>query len=193
MASDYNCLVGLSNSRQNRHTKGSVCKFWYDVKVRPKIYFAVWAKILYFYMEEEHPPAIDPRYLLQVKPVMTTEDRSEFVQTRCPGQIIVYLKGLAMLRYGTLVRMHDDMLRKFLMSQPWAADPPLSWRTPRSAQTNAGREAPAQTGWKTFNMQMSPDLKQVIAEKCDELEISMSTFCYTAIYWWCKYIFPPQK
>ena len=118
--------------------------------------------------------------------------RSDFIQTRCPAQIIAYLKGLAMLRYGKLLALHDDMLRKFLDSRPWAAEPPLNWRTPKSPQAIAGGDGPSQTGWKTFNIQVSPELKVEIEERCAELEVSMSTFCYTAIYWWCKYIMPPR-
>ncbi|MDR5791718.1 hypothetical protein P9281_34795 [Caballeronia sp. LP003] len=122
---------------------------------------------------------------------MTQLEKSDFVQTRCPAQIIVYLKSLAMLKYGTLLKMHDDMLRKFIASAPWEKNPPLNWRKPRAAQTVAG-ESVSQTGWKTFNVQVSSDLKAEVMQRSEELGVSASSFVYTAIYWWVAYIWPPK-
>jgi hypothetical protein len=119
-------------------------------------------------------------------------EKSDFVQTRCPAQIIVYMKSLAMLKYGTLLQMHEDMLQKFIKSEPWAASPPLNWRKPRSAQTTGG-EGVAQTGWKTFNVQLSAALKDEVTRRSSELGVSASSFVYTAIYWWVAYIWPPSK
>ncbi|MFX1767973.1 hypothetical protein PWP93_36500 [Paraburkholderia sp. A1RI-2L] len=122
---------------------------------------------------------------------MTQTEKSDFVQTRCPAQIITYLKSLAMLKYGTLLQMHDDLLKKFIASEPWAKTPPLNWRKPRAAQTTSG-EAISQTGWKTFNVQVSPAMKEQIMRLSSELDVSASSFVYTAIYWWVAYIYPPK-
>ncbi|WP_434716381.1 hypothetical protein [Paraburkholderia sp. A3RO-2L] len=122
---------------------------------------------------------------------MTQIEKSDFVQTRCPAQIITYLKSLAMLKYGTLLQMHDDLLKKFIASEPWAKTPPLNWRKPRAAQTTSG-DAISQTGWKTFNVQVSPAMKEQIMQLSSELEVSASSFVYTAIYWWVAYIYPPK-
>lgn len=122
---------------------------------------------------------------------MTQTEKSDFVQTRCPAQIITYLKSLAMLKYGTLLLMHDDMLKKFIASEPWAKNPPLNWRKPRAAHTTSGN-AVAQTGWKTFNVQVSAELKEEITRRASELDVSASSFVYTAIYWWVAYIWPPK-
>lgn len=119
------------------------------------------------------------------------EQRSDFLQTRCPAQIITYQKTLAVLKYGKLMTLHQDMLRSFIDSRPWAAEPPLHWRTPKAPQAVIDGEV-SQTGWKTFNVQVTPELKAEIEELSDRLEVSMSTFCYTAIYWWVKYIMPPK-
>jgi hypothetical protein len=118
-------------------------------------------------------------------------EKSDFVQTRCPAQIIVYMKSLAMLKYGTLLQMHEDMLLKFIKSEPWAASPPLNWRKPRSAQTT-GSDGVAQTGWKTFNVQLSAALKDEVTRRSSDLGVSASSFVYTAIYWWVAYIWPPK-
>lgn len=122
---------------------------------------------------------------------MTQTEKSDFVQTRCPAQIITYLKSLAMLKYGTLLQMHDDLLKKFIASEPWAKNPPLNWRKPRAAQTTSG-DAISQTGWKTFNVQVSPAMKEQIMQLSGELGVSASSFVYTALYWWVAYIYPPK-
>ena len=119
------------------------------------------------------------------------EQRSDFIQTRCPAQIITYQKTLAMLRYGKLMTLHQEMLRMFIDSRPWAAEPPLHWRTPHAPQAMVGGEL-SQTGWKTFNVHVTPELKATVQQLADSLEVSMSTFCYTAIYWWVKYVMPPK-
>ena len=122
---------------------------------------------------------------------MTQTEKSDFVQTRCPAQIITYLKSLAMLKYGTLLQMHDDMLKKFIASEPWAKSPPLNWRRPRAAQLTNG-DAVSQTGWKTFNVQVSAGMKEEIMRRSGEQGVSASSFVYTAIYWWVAYIWPPK-
>ena len=35
------------------------------------------------------------------------------IQTRCPVEIIRYMKGLAMLKYGKLMVMNEEMLKQF--------------------------------------------------------------------------------
>ncbi|WP_205182832.1 hypothetical protein [Burkholderia sp. LMG 13014] len=120
------------------------------------------------------------------------EQRSDFIQTRCPAQIITYQKTLAVLRYGKLMTLHQEMLRQFIDSRPWAAEPPLHWRIPSAPQAMV-EGLKTQTGWKTFNVHVTPHLKEEVENLCGVLGVSMSTFCYTAIYWWVKYIMPPKS
>lgn len=48
-------------------------------------------------------------------------------------------------------------------------------------------------GWNTFNLQVSDELKEQVERLCAELDVSMSVFCYTAIFWWVKYMYPPTN
>jgi hypothetical protein len=106
------------------------------------------------------------------------------IQTRAPVEIIRYLKGLAMLKYGKLLVMNEEMVKQFIMYQPWAAERPLNWRHPKSRD---------EKGWDTFNLQMSHELKEEVRRLCITLDVSMSVFAYTVIFWWVAYMNPPSQ
>lgn len=131
------------------------------------------------------PPAAPP-FTSTLKHMQQSLGESPLViiQTRCPVEIIRYLKGLAMLKYGKLMVMNEEMLRQFIMYQPWAASSPLTWRRPKPRTV---------LGWNTFNLQVSNALKDQVERLCTELDVSMSVFCYTAIFWWVKYMYPPTN
>ena len=112
------------------------------------------------------------------------------VPTRCPSQIYTYLKGISPFLYGSLTEMFEDMMTRFLKERPW--DHGLHWRRPKTSTTFAGGEQ-GRTGWEQINMQLPPKLADEVSKRSDECGVSNAAFCYTAIFWWVQYIYPPEK
>lgn len=112
------------------------------------------------------------------------------VPTRCPAQIYTYLKGISPFLYGSLTEMFEDMMTRFLAEKPWEHG--LHWRKPRTATTFAGGEQ-GRTGWEQVNMQLPPKIADAVAKSAGECGVSNAAFCYTAIFWWVQYIYPPEK
>lgn len=124
-------------------------------------------------------------------------------QTSVPNWLMTYLHQLADVHYGRkLNKMHVHMLESFLVYQPWKAHPPLDWRIAKSHRTRAA-------GWVPMNMILPTELvdrMKHIIEGINEGEsarilggesstlpravLSLRTFMYTAIYWWCTAVFP---
>ena len=114
------------------------------------------------------------------------------MQTVLPGHIQTYLRQLAIVHYGSLQFVYEDMVRKFLVVQPWAAKPPLAWR-----------EAPVRNdaGCAVANVTLTAELARQVDEILEDINaaahpghgrygITRKTFLYTAIYWWVTYIYP---
>jgi len=112
------------------------------------------------------------------------------VPTRCPAQIYTYLKGIAPFLYGSLTEMFEDMMTRFTNERPWEHG--LHWRKPKTATTFAGGEQ-GRTGWEQVNMQLPPTLADLVTKTSNECGVSNAAFCYTAIFWWVQYIYPPEK
>jgi hypothetical protein len=112
------------------------------------------------------------------------------VPTRCPAQIYTYLKGISPFLYGSLTEMFEDMMTKFMLERPWEHG--LHWRKPKTATTFANGET-GKTGWEQVNMQLPPSLAEQVTKTATECGISNAAFCYTAIFWWVQYIYPPEK
>lgn len=112
------------------------------------------------------------------------------VPTRCPAQIYTYLKGIAPFLYGSLTEMFEDMMTRFVAERPWEHG--LHWRKPKTATTIANGEQ-GRTGWEQVNMQLPPKLAKSVTTASTECGVSNAAFCYTAIFWWVQYIYPPEK
>jgi hypothetical protein len=114
------------------------------------------------------------------------------MQTVLPGHVQTYLRQLAIVHYGSLQHVYEDMVIKFIKVQPWAAKPPLDWR-----------EAPMRTsaGCTVANVTLSTGLAEMVDQTLEDINtvqypgherygITRKTFLYTAIYWWVTYIYP---
>ncbi|MEB0137679.1 MULTISPECIES: hypothetical protein [unclassified Undibacterium] len=112
------------------------------------------------------------------------------VPTRCPTQIYTYLKGITPFLYPSLTVMFESMMRRFLDERPWEHG--LHWRKPKTSMSFAGG-ATGKTGWEQVNIQLPQELALALALTADSCSISNAAFCYTAIFWWVQYIYPPAK
>lgn len=81
-------------------------------------------------------------------------------------------------------------MRRFLAEEPW--DHGLHWRKPKTAMTFAGGVT-GRTGWEQVNMQLPYDLAEEVESVARTCGVSRAAFCYTAIFWWVQYIYPPAK
>ncbi|MBN3815190.1 hypothetical protein G3N57_00580 [Paraburkholderia sp. Se-20369] len=114
----------------------------------------------------------------------------EAVPTRCPSHIYTYLRGITPFLYPSLTAMFEDMISRFLNEQPWEHG--LHWRKPKTAMTYAKGMAGA-TGWSQVNIQLPPELKERVTNVASVCGVSNACLCYTAIFWWVQYIYPPAK
>lgn len=114
----------------------------------------------------------------------------EAVPTRCPAHIYTYLKGITPFLYPSLTAMFEDMIGRFLNEQPWEHG--LHWRKPKTAMTYANGTT-GTTGWSQVNIQLTPELKDRVTNTADMCGVSNACLCYTAIFWWVQFIYPPSK
>lgn len=120
----------------------------------------------------------------------TRFEKMQLLVTRCPEPIYTYLRGLSPFLGPSLTKMFQDMLERFLEEEPWNHG--LLWRKPKTAVTFAGGES-GRTGWEQINIQATPDLAKKVAQKAILCGVSKACFCYTAMFWWVQYIYPPNK
>ncbi|MDP3008235.1 MAG: hypothetical protein Q8N30_04090 [Methylococcales bacterium] len=113
----------------------------------------------------------------------------DVIQTRIPEPMYKYCKVIQSMKYSSLTEMFDDMLARFDNERPWDAG--LLWRRPKSAMTYQASDS-SRTGWKQINLNLTKERKEKIVTTCKTLDISMSTYSYTAIYWWIQYVYPQK-
>lgn len=126
-------------------------------------------------------------------------------QTSVPDWLMTYCRQLADVYHGRrLNRMYEFMLEGFLKVEPWKADPPLLWRQARvHGYTGVSQSRGRNPGWVAMNMILPVDLANRIRVTIDtiningplmadesEKEVSLRTFLYTAVYWWCTFVHP---
>jgi hypothetical protein len=112
------------------------------------------------------------------------------VPTRCPSEIYRYLKGLSPFLGPSLTNMFEEMMTRFIDERPW--DHGLLWRKPKTAMTFAGGKA-GRTGWEQVNIQLEEALAEKVRLTALACNQSRACFCYTAMFWWVQYIYPPNK
>lgn len=128
---------------------------------------------------------------------------TEFVpaQTSVPDWLMTYCRQLADVHYQRkLNRMYVHMLQTFLAYKPWEATPPFPWRVARIHGSSGLRSRKgADPGWVPMNMVLPVALADEIRHAIEfmnlnsvdlERTLSMRTFLYTAVSWWCTGVYP---
>jgi hypothetical protein len=123
-------------------------------------------------------------------------------QTSVPDWMMIHCHqiSLADAKYRRkLNNMYLDMLEGFLNMKPYKANPPLPWYTSRMHAYRSGtfREN-ADYGWIPMNMRLPTELIDKIKQEIEyinlsqveERKLSLRTFLYTAVVWWCSWIHP---
>ena len=126
-------------------------------------------------------------------------------QTSVPDWLMTYCRQLADVHYQRkLNRMYVHMLQGFLKFEPWNAKPPFPWRKAQihaQAAGSMGIRRGTDPGWVPMNMVLPLALHDQIKHKIDHLNLhrsekekvlSMRTFLYTAVCWWCTSVYPYQ-
>jgi len=121
-------------------------------------------------------------------------------QTSVPDWLMTYCRQLADVHYGRkLNRMYVHMLQSFLAYEPWKAEPPFGWRVARVHRSSRGLRKGTDLGWVPMNMSLPTPLYnqakhviEVINVNNGELErdLSLRTFLYTVVVWWCSVVYP---
>lgn len=122
-------------------------------------------------------------------------------QTSVPDWLITYCRQLADVHHGRrLNRMYEVMLEGFLRVEPWKANPPLKWRMARIHGSSGLRPRKGvNVGWVPMNMVLPVNLAERIRVAIEvintnntsgERDISLRTFLFTAVYWWCTFVYP---
>jgi hypothetical protein len=123
-------------------------------------------------------------------------------QTSVPDWLMTYCRQLAEVHYSRkLNRMYVHMLECFLAHRPWEAKPPFGWkvaRVHRSSVVNARKGT--DLGWAPMNMMLPQKLNDQIKSTIaainnsigydEEKTLSLRTFLYTAVCWWCVFVYP---
>lgn len=120
----------------------------------------------------------------------TRHEKLQPISTRCPAPVLIYLKGITPFRYPSMTAMFADMLARFSAEKPWQHG--LLWRKPKTAVSLAGKKVGA-TGWEQLNISLIPEQAEEVAAMADKCGVSKACYCYTAIFWWVTYVFPPAS
>ena len=128
---------------------------------------------------------------------------TEFVpaQTSVPDWLMTYCRQIADVHYARkLNRMYVHMLQGFLVYEPWKANPPFHWRVARIHRSSGMHPRKgADLGWAPMNMTIPIPLYDQIKNVIEiinindtslERQLSMRTFLYTVVCWWCTTVYP---
>lgn len=122
-------------------------------------------------------------------------------QTSVPDWVMTYCRQLSDVHYKRkLNQMYEHMLESFLAYEPWKANPPFEWRVARvhSPLRTENRKG-VDLGWVAMNMSVPQPLFERIKGQLDAINandptltkaVSMRTFLYTVVCWWCTIVFP---
>ena len=124
-------------------------------------------------------------------------------QTSVPDWLMTYCRQLADVHYGRkLNRMYAHMLQGFLAYKPYKANPPFAWRVAKIHGSSGLRTRKgADLGWVPMNMVLPVELAEQIKQVMEienmnatdgEKMLSLRTFLYTAVCWWCTSVYPYQ-
>jgi hypothetical protein len=112
------------------------------------------------------------------------------VATRLPVKMHLYTKALAFALGKTLKSMYQDCAEQFLREAPWKYG--LRWR-PNQDQTFGilDRGSKTVTGWMQANVRVRYETAMRLEALAAKEKISVSSLCYTMLYWWAWYQYPP--
>ena len=121
----------------------------------------------------------------------------QVVHARIPCTLMDYLKVLAVLPladraapYRNLTSMYKDVFAKFLAEKPYEIGFP--WRSSTGAAVE--RDFEGKPTWEQVNIDLPEDLALGVKAFCDSEAnaegVSISTYCYTALYWWATVVYP---
>lgn len=91
------------------------------------------------------------------------------------------------------------MLEGFLNIKPYKTKPPLPWFISKMHAYRVGTFRPnADYGWVPMNMRLPTELIDKIKQEIEyinlsqieEKKLSLRTFLYTAVVWWCSWVYP---
>lgn len=138
----------------------------------------------------ERKPVVKSEAGARIGRPKTRHEKLKPISTRCPAAVYTYLKGITPFQYPSLTEMFADMLKRFINEKPWEHG--LHWRKPKTALSFAGNKV-GSTGWEQLNISLTPTQAEEIEQKAEECGVSKACFCYTAIFWWVTYVYPPAK
>jgi hypothetical protein len=112
------------------------------------------------------------------------------VTTRLPVKLHLYTKALAFALGKTLKSMYQDCAEQFLREAPWKYG--LRWR-PNQDQTFGflDRDSKGVTGWTKVNVCVRYETALRLEALAAKERISVSSLCYTMLYWWAWHQYPP--
>ena len=128
-------------------------------------------------------------------------DNFQPAQTSVPDWVMTYCRQLADVYYGRkLNRMYVHMLQSFIAYAPYKAEPPFPWRMAKiHGSTGRKPRKGADLSWVPMNMVLPEELaKQIrlvidienVNAPDDAKILSLRTFLYTAVCWWCSAVYP---
>jgi hypothetical protein len=112
------------------------------------------------------------------------------VPTRLPVKLHLYTKALAFALGKTLKSIYQDCAEQFLREEPWKYG--LRWR-PNQDRTSGllDRGDKTVTGWMQANVRLRHETALRLEALAANEKIGVSSLCYTMLYWWAWYQYPP--
>ena len=118
---------------------------------------------------------------------------NENVQTRIPVSVRKYLKLLANVRNQSLAAMCNDMMRAFLEERPWQTHADFEFLKPKVKRTlKRGGADEEDLNWVLINFQLKYDVAMTVKATAENVGVSLSSFVFTAVYWWIREKNPPK-
>jgi hypothetical protein len=111
------------------------------------------------------------------------------IVTRCQNYLFTYLKGISPFLGPTLGSMFEMMFERFITEKPWEHG--LPWKKPKIVMSQTDDRE--RNDWQQVNINLSPDLAEKVKNVASLCGVSKASFCYTGMYWWAQYIYPPNK
>lgn len=122
------------------------------------------------------------------------EKQPAFLQGRVPEAMHEYLRLLAVRKFSNLNKMYEKMFESFAELKPWEMG--LVWRKPQAVKSVTDGIAKG-TGWIQINIQITTELHEKVKEQAEAIKathgVTLASYVYTALYWWCVYVYPPVK
>lgn len=106
--------------------------------------------------------------------------------TRVPKPMREYLKAYAKYQGRKLDDLYAEILVSFLKQQP--ANHGLQFRIPQSSRPTEGEERE----WVQINFFITEELNFQALQLANEKNVSKASVLYTALYWFVKYLRPPE-